>query len=106
MLMVTLVPLLVRWTVPMAMPPRLSVWRRAQLRERRLQVELLRDRKIIEMESNLKKATHSHMDDLTKRLVDINNACKDRAMALHVQLPFHQYEQELVESGVLQDHPN
>ena len=76
-----------------------------ELRERRLQVELLRDRKIIEMESNLKKATHSHMDDLTKRLVDISNACKDRAMALHVQLPFHQYEQELVESGVLQDHP-
>lgn len=74
-------------------------------REPRLQVELLRDRKIIELESSMKKATQSHMDVLTKRLVEISDACEDRAMALHVQLPFHQYEQELVESGVLQDHP-
>ena len=74
-------------------------------RERRLQVELLRDRKIIEMETNVKKSRHAHMDTLTERLVKISDACEDAAMALHVQLPFHQYEEELVESGVLQDHP-
>ena len=70
-----------------------------------VQVELLRDRKIIEMEDQLKKDRYARMDSLTAKLVQISNACKVQPLALSVQLPFHQYEQELIDSGVLEGHP-
>jgi hypothetical protein len=71
----------------------------------RLQVELLRDRKIIELESNLRKDRYARMDKLTQRLVSISKACTSLPLALSVQLPFHQYEQDLIDSGVLEGHP-
>ena len=39
-------------------------------------MELLRDRKIIEMEDQLKKDRYARMDSLTAKLVQISNACK------------------------------
>lgn len=74
-------------------------------RERSIQVELLRDRKIIEMEDQLRKDRYARMDTLTAKLVEISTACKVQPMALNVQLPFHQYEEEFIQSGVLEGHP-
>ena len=68
-------------------------------------MELLRDRKVIEMEDGLRKDRYERMDALTAKLVQISNACSVQPLSLPVQLPFHQYEQELIASGVLEDHP-
>jgi hypothetical protein len=57
------------------------------------------------MEDQLRKDRYARMDTLTAKLVVISTACKVQPMALNVQLPFHQYEEEFIQSGVLEGHP-
>jgi hypothetical protein len=61
------------------------------------QVELLRDRKIMDMESTLRKERYNKMDNLTKKLADISNKSNCVLQALPIQMPFHTYEENAYE---------
>jgi hypothetical protein len=61
------------------------------------QVELLRDRKIMDMESTLRKERYNKMDSLTKKLADISNKSNCVLQALPIQMPFHTYEEKAYE---------
>jgi len=71
-----------------------------------VQVELLRDRKILELESSLKKTRHDRMTALAKRIEECSVATTNKVSALTFQLPFHMYEEELLQSSLLNNHPD
>ncbi len=70
------------------------------------QVELLRDRKILELESGLKKLRQARMTEIAKALEECSVRTVNRVSALTVQLPFHMYEDELLQSKALDKHPD
>lgn len=59
------------------------------------QVELLRDRKTLELESGLLKSRRKMHDEVANRRLEVSKASLCQLMALPVQLPFHQYEEEV-----------
>ena len=86
----------------------------------REQVELLRDRKILDMESYLLKSRQKVAEDIANRLVELSSSSTCLAQRLPVQMPFHTYEHDVndvleteerkpvltntyIESGVLSD---
>ena len=56
------------------------------------QVELLRDRKILDMESYLLKSRQNDADSISTRLGELSAASVCLLHAVPVQVPFHQYE--------------
>lgn len=71
-----------------------------------VQVELLRDRKILELESTLKKARQDRMSALATRIEECSTVTTNRVSAMTFQLPFHMYEEELLASSLLDNHPD
>lgn len=59
------------------------------------QVEMMIDRKRMELSSTIWKRRADKQDNITKRLENISRASKCALTALHVQQPFHKYEEEL-----------
>lgn len=76
----------------------------------REQVELLRDRKTLDVESTLWRERKSHADEVYRRQVQISHASASVYGALRVQLPFHVYEdhvyQQLTQSQQIAEHSN
>ena len=68
------------------------------------QVELLRDRKILELEANLRKHKQDSMRNIAMNLQECADATKNRAASLSFQLPFHMYEEDLLQRGVFEGH--
>ena len=64
-------------------------------KRREEQVELLRDRKTLDLESSLLRARQDREMAVAQRLVAISQASRCLLLALPVQLPFHQYEDEV-----------
>jgi len=71
-----------------------------------VQVELLRDRKILELESSLKKTRRDRMSALARRIEESSVVTVNKVTALTFQLPFHMYEDELLKSNLLDNHPD
>lgn len=63
------------------------------------QVELMRDRKILDMEILFKKRRQQDADAISRTLVRLSEGSRCQLFALRVQLPFHNYE-DLVYSEV------
>ena len=59
------------------------------------QVELIRDRKMLDCNLFLNKAKKEKMDTFTHRLKEIAESCVCPLQALEFQLPLHNYEEEL-----------
>eukprot|EP01034_Spumella_vulgaris_P029722 gene29722-36814_t len=59
------------------------------------QVELLRDRKTLDLESTWSRARKQQFDAITKRLVEVSGLSQCLVQALPVQMPFHSYEDEV-----------
>lgn len=59
------------------------------------QVELLRDRKILDMESYLLKLRQKRAEDVASRLVELSVASTCLSHCLPVQMPFHTYEADV-----------
>ena len=75
--------------------------------ERRMeQVELLRDRKILELEDSLKKTRYQQMDSVTKKLLDCSVVTKNRVSAVSFQVPFHSYEDNVIGLGLVDENEN
>eukprot|EP00605_Chrysophyceae_sp_TOSAG23-4_P001987 GSChrysophyteH1.ASY1.ANO1.2201.1 assembled CDS len=68
------------------------------------QVELLRDRKILELEATLRKQRQDSMSAIAMRLQECADASVDRATSLSFQVPFHMYEEDLLQRGVFESH--
>lgn len=64
-------------------------------KRREEQVELLRDRKTLDLESSLLRARQDRDKAVAQRLVEISQASRCLLLALPVQLPFCVYEDEL-----------
>ena len=62
------------------------------------QVELLRDRKTLDLESTLLKSRRSIQDSVCQRMINVSKASICQLQALPIQLPFHQYEEEVISS--------
>jgi len=60
------------------------------------QVELMRDRKTLEYEAYMKKCHQQKVDNFTERLIQISEASTCPLQSLPVQLPLHQYEEEML----------
>jgi hypothetical protein len=61
------------------------------------QVELMRDRKVLEMEDMFRKRRYRDAEAITEKLVAISEASRCKLLAVRVQKPFHMYEEELYE---------
>lgn len=59
------------------------------------QVELLRDRKVLDWQSTITKARKSKFDAINEKLVELSKHTKCPVQAIPVQLPFHQYEDDV-----------
>ncbi len=59
------------------------------------QVELLRDRKILDLESTWTRARKQQFDAVSDVLVELSGKSSCLLQALPVQLPFHKYEDEV-----------
>lgn len=59
------------------------------------QVELLRDRKTLDLESTWWKKRKSTLDEVTKRQLQVSSASTSVFQAMRVQLPFHVFEDEV-----------
>jgi hypothetical protein len=59
------------------------------------QVELLRDRKMLELESSMLKLRNIRAAAFADRLAELSKSSKCLLQALAVQLPFHTYEEEV-----------
>jgi hypothetical protein len=71
-------------------------------KRREEQVELLRDRKTLDMESTRLRTRQTNDKALYKRLSGISGATKCLVTALPVQAPFEEWEEELLGQGVMQ----
>ena len=59
------------------------------------QVELIRDRKILDMENVFKRQREKNADEITERLIHISEGSKCQLFALRVQRPFHAYHESV-----------
>jgi hypothetical protein len=59
------------------------------------QVELMRDRKVLEMEDMFRKRRYRDAEAITEKLVAISEASRCKLLAVRVQKPFHMYEDDL-----------
>ena len=59
------------------------------------QVELLRDRKTLDLESTWWSTRKKQFDKIAKRMVEISQSSQCLVQALPVQMPFHSYEDEV-----------
>ena len=59
------------------------------------QVELMRDRKTLDLESTWTRSRQKMFDEVSKRLQEVSKQSQCVITALPVQLPFHQYEDEV-----------
>jgi hypothetical protein len=62
------------------------------------QVELMRDRKILDLNSSLLKTRNDRMNSYIDRLSELSNSSQCLAQALPVQIAFHKYETEVYKS--------
>ena len=62
------------------------------------QVELMRDRKTLELETSLLRIRQSEASAYTDRLTQLSKASQCLLQALPVQLPFHSYSSEIIEA--------
>ena len=65
------------------------------------QVELIRDRKMLDYNLFIINAKKAKMDSFTDKLKAISESCVCPLQALEVQIPLHQYEEDLL--GILDD---
>lgn len=65
------------------------------------QVELIRDRKMLDYNLFINNAKKTKMDSFTDKLKIISESCACPLQALEVQIPLHQYEDELL--GILEE---
>jgi hypothetical protein len=63
------------------------------------QVELLRDRKTLEMESTLQRIRYERANEITERLAEVSTASFCLIQSLNLQVPFHVYEDEVYKSS-------
>ena len=71
-------------------------------KRREEQVELLRDRKTLDLESSLLRQRQGKDKELYKRMLDISNSTKCLVSALPVQAPFEEWEQQLLQEGIME----
>lgn len=71
-------------------------------KKREEQVELLRDRKMLDLESTLLRLRQDNEKTIFQKLRKISEASTCVASALQVQAPFHTYEDELVSEGIME----
>jgi len=70
-------------------------------KRREEQVELLRDRKMLDLESSLLRLRQARDKELFKRMYNISQASKCLLNALPVQAHFDEWEEELLQSGAM-----
>ena len=62
------------------------------------QVELMRDRKTLELETTIHRSRQSQATAYTDRLSQLSKASQCLLHALPVQLPFHLYSSEIIDA--------
>ena len=72
-------------------------------KRREEQVELLRDRKTLDLESTLLRQRQASDNELWKRMIEVSKATKCLVAALPLQAPFDEWEQDLIGSGAMED---
>jgi hypothetical protein len=65
-------------------------------KKKHLQVELIRDRKMIDYNLFINNARKAKIDSFTDKLKNISESCLCPLQALEVQIPLHHYEDELL----------
>lgn len=70
-------------------------------KRREEQVELLRDRKTLDLEITLLRQRQASDNELWKRMIEVSNATKCLVAALPLQAPFDEWEQDLIRSGAM-----
>jgi len=68
-------------------------------KRREEQVELMRDRKTLELEASLLRVRQQNDEALFRRLIEVSKSTKCLINALQLQVPFSLYEEDLVKSG-------
>jgi hypothetical protein len=68
-------------------------------KRREEQVELMRDRKTLELEASLLRIRQQNDKALFQRLIEVSKSTKCLINALQLQVPFSLYEEDLVKSG-------
>lgn len=60
-----------------------------------VQIDLLRDRKTLDLERHMSKTRKTKFEEFPNKLVELSTSSKCAIQALPVQLPFHMYEEEV-----------